>query len=54
MGIMGQSLGTVTDQNYPAGKHVVQFDVSNLPDGNYLYKFRSGDFTDTEKFTVIR
>ena len=54
MSIMGQPLGTVTNQNYPTGKHVVQYDVSALPDGNYLYKFRSGDFDATGKFTVIR
>jgi len=54
MSIMGQSLGTVTDQNYPTDKHVVQYDVSALPDGNYLYKFRSGDFDATGKFTVVR
>lgn len=54
MSIMGQPLGSVTDQNYPAGKQVVQYNVSNLLDGNYLYKLRSGDFTATGKFTVIR
>jgi hypothetical protein len=53
-GIMGQALGTVTDQNYPAGRHVVQYNVSGIPGGNYIYKFRSGDFTTTGKFTVIR
>ena len=39
MDIMGQTIGTVTDQVYSPGKHVVKYDVSNLPDGNYLYKF---------------
>ena len=52
--IMGQPLGTVTDQNYPAGKQVIHYDVSNLAVGNYLYKFRSGDFTAIGKITVIR
>jgi len=54
MSIIGQSMGTITDQIYPAGKHVVQYDISALPDGNYLYKFRSGDFNASGKFTVIR
>jgi hypothetical protein len=54
MSIMDQRLGTVTDQYYSAGKHMVQYDVSNLPDGNYLYKFRSDDINATGKFTVIR
>jgi len=54
LGIMGQPLGTVTDQDYSAGKHIVKYDVSDLPNGNYLYNFRSGDFNATGKFTVIR
>jgi hypothetical protein len=52
--IMGQTIGTVTDQVYSQGKHVIKYDVSALPDGNYLYRFRSGDFTVTGKFIVIR
>jgi len=54
MSIMGQLIGTITDQVYSAGKHAVQYDVSDLPNGNYLYKFRSGDFNAIGKFTVIR
>jgi hypothetical protein len=54
MDIMGQTLGTVTDQVYSPGKHVVKYDVSNLQNGNYLYELRSGDFTVTGKFVVIR
>jgi Secretion system C-terminal sorting domain len=52
--IMGQTLGPVTDQIYSVGKHAVKYDVSDLPNGNYLYKFRSGEFNATGKFTVIR
>jgi hypothetical protein len=54
MNIMGQTLGTATDQNYPAGKHIAQYDVSNLPEGNYLYKFNSGEFSAVGKFAVVR
>ncbi len=54
MGIMGQPLGTVTDQDYSTGKHTVQYDVSGLPDGSYLYTVRSGEFSAAGKFTVIR
>jgi hypothetical protein len=54
MNIMGQTLGTITDQNYPAGKQTVQYDVSDLSEGNYLYKFRSGEFSAVGKFAVVR
>lgn len=52
--IMGQTIGTVMDQVYSPGKHIVKYDVSNFPDGNYIYRFRSGDFNAAGKFTVIR
>ncbi len=54
LSILGQSLGTVTDQFYLEGKHVVQYDVSDFPAGTYFYNFRSGDFSASGKFTVIR
>jgi hypothetical protein len=52
--IFGQLLGTVTDQAYSEGKHVVQYDVSDFPAGTYFYNFRAGDFTASGKFAVIR
>ena len=52
--VLGQPLGTVTDQYYPEGKHVVQYDVSDFPAGTYFYYFRLGDFTASGKFTVVR
>ena len=52
--VLGQPLGTVTDQYYPEWKHVVQYDVSDFPAGTYFYYFRLGDFTDSGRFTVIR
>jgi Secretion system C-terminal sorting domain len=54
MGIMGQPLGTVTDQIYSAGKNAVQYDVSGLPSGSYFYTVRSGEFSAAGKFTVVR
>ena len=52
--ITGQPLGEVTGQNYSSGRHTVQYDVSGLPAGTYLYQFRSGDFNGSGKFTIIR
>jgi Secretion system C-terminal sorting domain len=54
LSILGQPLGTVTDQYYPEGRHVVRYDVSDFPAGTYFYNFRIGDFTTLGKFTVIR
>jgi hypothetical protein len=54
LSILGQPLGTVTDRSYLEGMYVVQYDVSDFPAGTYFYNFRSGDFTASGKFTVIR
>jgi hypothetical protein len=52
--ILGQPLKIITDQSYSEGRHVIQYDVSDLPEGTYIYNFKSGDFTASGKFTVIR
>ncbi len=54
MSILGQPLGTVTDQIYSEGKHVVEYNVSDFPEGTYLYNFRAGDFMASGKIVVIR
>jgi hypothetical protein len=54
MNILDQPLGTVTDQYYSEGKHVVNYDVSNFPEGTYIYNFRSANLTTAGKFTMIR
>jgi len=52
--ILGQPLGTITDQSYSEGRNMVKYNVSDLPEGTYLYYFKSGDFTTSGKFTVMR
>ncbi len=54
LSILGQPLGTITDQSYSEGKQMVSYDVSEFPEGTYLYNFRSGDFTASGKFVIIR
>jgi hypothetical protein len=52
--ILGQPLGTITDQSYSVGRNMVKYNVSDLPEGTYIYNFKSGDFTASGKVTVIR
>jgi hypothetical protein len=54
MSILGQPLGTITNQTYSEGKHVVQYDVSGFPQGTYLYNFRAGEFAASGKIFIIR
>jgi hypothetical protein len=55
LSILGQNLGTVTNQFYSEGKHVVKINVSTFPAGTYLYNFNSGDgVKETGRFSIIR
>jgi hypothetical protein len=52
--LVGQALGTLTDQSYPAGNHELKCNISNLSPGSYIVKLMAGDFQTTGKLTVIR
>jgi hypothetical protein len=55
LSILGQPLGTVTNEWYSEGKHTIRYDVSNFPNGTYLFKFNSGDcLSIIEKFSILR
>jgi len=54
MSIIGQQLGTITNQNYSEGRHVVQYDVSDFPQGIYLYDFRAGEIRGSGKIAIVR
>jgi len=52
--VFGQHLGFIVNKHYSPGRHIEQYDVSDLPEGTYIYNFRSGEITTTGKFVVIR
>ena len=52
--IMGQPLGTVTDQFYSAGAHEIRFDVSKFSKGTYFLSLESSSgINETDKFFII-
>ena len=52
--MVGQPEGVITDQNYSSGKHYVNCNVSNLPQGSYYYTFKAGACNSGGKIIVIR
>lgn len=52
--MLGQPIGIIADQTYPEGNNVVNYRISFLPDGTYLYSFSSESYSSTGKFSIIK
>jgi hypothetical protein len=50
----GREVSTVLDQKLPAGEHVVQYDMSALPEGLYLVTASTATESYTKKLIKIR
>lgn len=51
---LGQELQTLTDKNYGAGSHVVEFNAGNLSSGIYFYRITSDNFTKVNRLMLIK
>ncbi|MEX2573122.1 MAG: T9SS type A sorting domain-containing protein [Balneolaceae bacterium] len=52
--ITGQHISTLTDRQYPAGRHMIELNASSLASGIYFYRFVSEEHIETRKLTVIK
>jgi hypothetical protein len=52
--IIGKEVMTLADEEYEAGSYAVQADFTNLASGMYLYRIKSGTFTDVKKMVLMR
>lgn len=52
--VTGRLITTLVSEVRPAGTHNVSFDASDLASGVYIYRIRAGDFTQTQKMTLIK
>ncbi|MCX6120382.1 MAG: T9SS type A sorting domain-containing protein [Ignavibacteriales bacterium] len=52
--ILGQRVATVTDQEYPAGNHVVLWNATNVASGVYFCRMTAAEKTQTKKMVVLR
>lgn len=52
--ILGREVAVLINEKQPAGNYNVEFDGKNLASGLYIYKIRSGEYTDTKKMLLIK
>jgi endo-1,4-beta-xylanase len=52
--LIGEEVATLFEGNSNAGKHIVNFDGSNLSSGIYLYQLKANNFVQTKKLALIK
>jgi spore coat protein CotH len=52
--ILGEHVLTLMDERRAAGTHSVFFDGANLAGGLYLYKMKTGDFSDVRTLALVK
>lgn len=52
--VLGRELSTLASDEFAAGTHARQWDVSGKPSGIYFYRLQAGSFTETKKLVVLR
>jgi hypothetical protein len=51
---IGQEVAVLVNEYKAAGFYSFNFDASNLPSGIYLYRIKAGDYTKSEKMSLIK
>jgi len=51
---LGQEVGTLINQEVPAGNHEVQFDATGLSSGVYFYTLTAGSFVESKKMALMK
>lgn len=52
--LLGREVAVMLNEYKPAGTYEVKFDASGLSSGVYFYKMRTGEYTITKKFILIK
>ena len=52
--ILGKEIKTLIHCTQPAGDYTIQFDASNLPNGVYMYKLETGQYSAIKKLTLLK
>lgn len=51
---LGQKVSSLVNEQQSAGKHIVEFNASQLSSGVYFYRIESGDFTRIRSMVLIK
>ena len=52
--VLGREIGTLVNEEIPAGIYEVEFDATNLPSGIYFYQLKAGPFFETKKMILLK
>jgi hypothetical protein len=52
--ILGREVATIVNNNQPAGNYKVEFNADKLVSGVYFYQLKSGNFSQTKKFILMK
>ncbi len=52
--MLGQSIKTLLNRQFPAGSHAIKFVAKDLPSGVYLYRINIRNFQETKKMLFLR
>jgi subtilisin family serine protease len=52
--MLGREVKTLINKDMPAGNYEVYFDASGLPSGIYFYTLTNGNFTSSNKMTLLK
>ena len=52
--ILGKEVATLVNEKQQAGNHSVKFDAGNQPNGVYLYRINSGNFSQVKKMILLK
>jgi photosystem II stability/assembly factor-like uncharacterized protein len=52
--ITGEEVATLVNETMQAGNYEVKWDATGMPAGVYVYRFRSGTFSETKKMIITK
>ena len=52
--VLGKEVAILVDEEKPAGTYEIIWHATNLPNGVYFYKLKTGDFISTKKMILLR
>lgn len=52
--MLGQRVALLVNEFRSSGTHQIRFDASTLSSGTYIYRLKAGDFTQTQKLTLLK